>query len=325
MEKLKISIITPSFNQALYLEETIESVLSQGYNNLEYIIIDGGSTDNSVDIIKKYEKHLSYYISEPDKGQSDAIIKGYLKSTGDVINWLNSDDYYEPGALHKVGEAFMNPHVNVYCGISRVFSSGKDHYTKGTDIYLDNLEKTIAWARIDQPETFMRKEVWNMLGTVDPQYHYLMDKELWIRYLLAYGMTGILKTEHLIAHFRHHEQSKTVSQQDGFISEGFDLFYSMALDNNLLAEAGFLKKNFNTSHIKLNHRANHGDMKKILHYFLYYLYAEGYAENNFNQMNLTKQIIDRSLLSNADRKKFENLLLRSSIIPASLKKWWNRQ
>src|SRR5688500_3818909 len=95
----KISIITPTYNQGHFIEQTIQSVIEQDYPNLEYIIIDGGSTDDTLSVIKKYEKYISYWISEKDKGQSEAINKGFKKATGDVVNWLNSDDYYEPGVL----------------------------------------------------------------------------------------------------------------------------------------------------------------------------------------------------------------------------------
>jgi len=112
----KISIITPSFNQGKYLEETIFSVLGQNYPNLEYIIIDGGSTDNSVDIIKKYENQLTYWISEPDNGQSHAINKGFMKATGGILAWLNSDDMYLPGVLDYVAKTINIEEPGIYFG-----------------------------------------------------------------------------------------------------------------------------------------------------------------------------------------------------------------
>src|SRR5690554_6525455 len=115
---MKTSIITPAFNQGNFIEETIDSMLSLGYSYLEYIIVDGGSTDNSLEVIKKYEKHLHYCVSEPDRGQSHAINKGLKRATGDIINWINSDDYLEPGALKTIAEAFENPDTNVFIGRS---------------------------------------------------------------------------------------------------------------------------------------------------------------------------------------------------------------
>src|SRR5687768_13083798 len=106
MNSPKISIITPSYNQGRFIEETILSVINQNYPNLEYIIIDGGSTDNTVEIIRKYEQHLAYWVSEKDGGQSEAINKGFKKATGDIVCWINSDDFFMPGALSKVADCF---------------------------------------------------------------------------------------------------------------------------------------------------------------------------------------------------------------------------
>jgi glycosyltransferase involved in cell wall biosynthesis len=120
MSTPKITIITPSYNQAEFISQTIDSVLSQNYSNLEYIIIDGGSTDGSVDIIKRHQKYLSYWTSEKDDGQSHAINKGLKIATGEIVNWLNSDDYLEPHALNVVADAFSNNTINAVAAIGNV-------------------------------------------------------------------------------------------------------------------------------------------------------------------------------------------------------------
>jgi glycosyltransferase involved in cell wall biosynthesis len=132
----KISIVTPSFNQGQYIEETILSVLSQNYPNLEYIIIDGGSTDDTVEIIKKYESRITYWVSEPDRGQSHAINKGLQKCTGEIFNWLNSDDWYMPGALFDVANAFrINSRAQFVSGYeNHVEQSGMINLHTGTFI-----------------------------------------------------------------------------------------------------------------------------------------------------------------------------------------------
>lgn len=320
----KISIVTPSFNQGQFIEETIRSVLLQGYPNLEYIIMDGGSTDNSVEIIKKYEPFLSYWVSEKDDGQSHAINKGYQRATGEVINWLNSDDYYERGALFKVGAAFMKPETNVYCGISRIFGKEKEYYTNGTDIYPCNLEKTIGWARIDQPETFFRKRVWDELGALDQRFHYVMDRDLWMRFLFRYGLQEIVKSDELLVHFRHHKDSKTISQTAGFSEESYNLYYSLAVMKGLTAEATFLCSHMHAKRIDIDYECLCGDVKKVLNYFFYYRMAEAYAMGDKKQLTLFMHIVDKNNLSVVDKRQYEKLVFKSKL-PLMLKKLWNRR
>ena len=225
----KISIVTPCYNSESFLEETILSVLDQNYPNLQYIIIDGASHDRSISIIKKYEHYIDYWFSEPDLGQSDAICKGLKLCNGDVFNWLNADDTYMPNALAIIGEHFKDPSVHVVAAKSRIYGMGTDIISTGTDIYTDNLERTIGRARIDQPETFFRLSRIKKIGGPNMHFHYLMDRELWIRYLYEYGISGIKQINNIIVNFRLHDQSKSVSQKEGFMIEDEMLFNVMQL------------------------------------------------------------------------------------------------
>lgn len=320
---LKISIITPSYNQGKYLEQTITSVLSQNYPALEYIIIDGGSTDNSVDIIRKYEKHLAYWVSEKDNGQSEAINKGVSRATGDIINWLNSDDYYEPGALLKVAEAFQEPVVNVVCGRGRLFRNPNEtaYYSNGTDIYSGNLAKTIGWARIDQPETFFRATVIKKIGLLDTRLHYLMDRDWWIKYLFLFSLEGVTKIPDVLVNFRLHDASKTVSQRLQFQIEHDSFYYSLASRYNLTEYMDIIKKVCKvdeTFKIQLAGDYNTSLVKEVVNYFLLLRANEFYAEDNKAKTQILLSQIDYSLLAPADKKLWQRLYFRNTYIPRFL-------
>ena len=195
----KITIVTPSFNQGQFLEQTIVSILDQNYPNLEYIIIDGGSKDQSISIIKKYESRLAYWVSEADRGQSDAINKGLKKATGDIFNWINSDDYMEQGSLFLIANAFLdNPNATCVSGKCSIFDNETKNIrniTHGVTLYDQNLAKTIGWAAINQPETFFKLNVIKEIGLANENLHYNMDKELWIRYLLSFGQNNVVRNK----------------------------------------------------------------------------------------------------------------------------------
>lgn len=178
-----ISVVTPSFNQAEFLEETIRSVLLQGYPNLEYYVIDGGSTDGSVEIIKRYEPWLNYWISEKDTGQSQAINKGWRKASGEILSWLNSDDYLLPGTLLRIAEVFRsNPRAGLVHGKVRfINSSGEstgDEY--GSEF---NLESSLLKSQnpVAQPATFISRTALNTVGGLNENLHMSMDWDLWLR------------------------------------------------------------------------------------------------------------------------------------------------
>lgn len=176
----KISIVTPSFNQGPYLEETIRSVLLQGYPNLEYFIIDGGSTDESVAIIRKYEPWLSGWVSERDHGQSDALNKGFHRSTGEIFNWLCSDDLLEPGALHRVAETFAAaPDCDVVVGdcFCRYEDDPARSGLRRSD--LTRLQRAPFTAAIWQPSCFFKRSLIRRPQLVIDELHYCMDRELW--------------------------------------------------------------------------------------------------------------------------------------------------
>lgn len=205
----KISIVTPSYNQAPFLEETIRSVLLQGYPNLEYIIIDGGSTDGSVEIIRKYEKWLAYWVSEPDQGQSNAINKGWRRATGEICAWLNSDDVYLPGALKNVARSFIeSPERELLYGNLLYIDQKSD-----IDGYLHappfSLKELMCGNYIPQPATFLKRKALERVGYLKENLHFCMDYDLWLRVAIDGEVAHLPKT---LAAFRFHPQSKTMTQ-----------------------------------------------------------------------------------------------------------------
>jgi glycosyltransferase involved in cell wall biosynthesis len=319
---LKISIITPSYNQAEYLQQTIDSVLSQNYPNLEYIIIDGGSTDDSVDIIKKYEKYLAYWVSESDDGQSHAINKGIKKATGNVINWLNSDDYYEPNTLKTLSEAFADPEVTCFCGRSRLFDkNGNVRFSRGTDVYHNNIEKTIGWARMDQPETWFRKSVWDKVGLLHTGLHFLMDREFWIRYLLSHGINGIVKNDKVLINFRLHEQSKTVASGAKFQIDHDSIFYSLAkLFKHPVVQTIENMCKINSDYcLNLPQILPEIKMDKVLNLYALKRANEYYAQNQSRKCNTFLRSVDQSLLNAQDFSLYKRIKLRNNLVPSFLR------
>jgi len=227
----KITIITPSYNQGDYIEQTILSIINQNYPNLEYVIIDGGSTDNTVNIIKKYEKYITYWISERDNGQSHAINKGFEKATGEIFNWLNSDDYLEKNALFDIAEKYLkNKFTDVICGYTHCFfhETGKTSHTYRMGVK-KNTGQTITNVEMNQPGTFYNLQKIKKLGGVNESLNYIFDDELWFRFLSKYGQKNIVLSDKIYAHFRLHETSKSV--HDGFakfIKERNTVYVEMA-------------------------------------------------------------------------------------------------
>ena len=213
-----ISVITPSFNQGQFLEQTIRSVTSQDYPNLEYIVIDGASTDTSVDIIRKHAGQIAHWCSEPDQGQADAIFKGFDKSSGEIMGWLNSDDLLLPGALTAVANYFQqHPEVEVVSGgafcidaegrpLRRLFGN----YTLGVAA---TYNRFLYYEQdgVFQQATFWRRSAYDAVGGLDRSLHFVLDRDLFLR-LAKRRKFGRLKQ--MLACFRLHEECKSVRIQN---------------------------------------------------------------------------------------------------------------
>ncbi len=214
---LKISVVTPSFNQAIYLETTLRSVLEQDYPHVEHIVIDGGSTDGSRDILQRYGSRLAYWCSEKDRGQADAIAKGFQRATGDILCWLNSDDVFLPGALRAVAEFFTrHPVAEVVCGGAYIINpEGRPvrrfgHCTLGVKA---TFHRFCFYGQdgVYQQATFWRRSAYEAVGGVNPELQFIMDRELFARLACRQPFQRLPA---LLACFRIHEECKTRRLQD---------------------------------------------------------------------------------------------------------------
>lgn len=213
----KISVVTPSYNQTSFIERTILSVLNQKYPNLEYIIIDGGSTDGSVDIIKRYSQFLSYWVSEPDQGQADAINKGFLRSSGEILAWLNSDDMYLPGALHRAAAAFARePKASIIYGdYIKVDENDKCIALRRQPSFSYNI-CFFGYLTVMQPAAFFRRQTVFDVGLLDTSFHCIMDYDLIVK-LARRGK--VIHIPGYLAAFRLHPESKSVTIRPRFREE----------------------------------------------------------------------------------------------------------
>jgi len=221
----KITIITPSYNQGKFIEETILSIIEQNYPNLEYIIIDGNSTDGTIDILNSFknDKRITKIIVEKDKGQVDALVKGFKMSTGDILGWINSDDKLEDGALGKVANEFItDPDVQVLVGLQRNI----DENGRSLGIAKRKIMTNKDWMKIpmaiNQPPTFFKAEAYKSVGGLNPSLEYSMDYDLFMRF--AKNNFKWKYVDEVFAQFRYHSNSKSVALPHRQWKEEFKVF-----------------------------------------------------------------------------------------------------
>lgn len=311
----QITLITPSFNQGQYLEQTITSVLSQEGIDVEYLVIDGGSNDESVEIIKKYDSKLSYWESKPDKGQSDAINKGLQKATGDIFNWLCSDDFLEPDALKAISKAFENKDVRLVSGCFITLNIDDESIIPSRlGIRFDETpEKSFARVAMTQPATFWRMDDVRLFGGINQNLHYFMDLEMVLKYLLHYGQTGIVEIDNKIATYRVHPSSKTALEMDNtkmlpnsaFNIEKNTIFYYLAkrlgMSVKIQKAIKCLMNNVDETY-EMNPipESPKLDVKKAVNYYVYDFLRRHYYEGDIRKAWQIAWSIDKQSLDKDD-------------------------
>lgn len=295
----KISVVTPSYNQGQYIEETIRSVLLQGYPNLEYIIIDGGSTDKSVEIIRKYEPWLAYWVSEKDKGQCDAINKGWEKSLGDILAWLNSDDFYYPNALTEAAMVFsQSEKIEVFCGAVGIVDDNSKKISIKLPIKPDPIQ-LFPWGRVPgQPGVFIRRKIFEELGGPRVDLHYVLDWEYWLRISMNYSTKNFVASSQVLAASRDWGNTKTNLTGSRSAEEARGVLDDLTRHNNITHD---MKAMLNYAYAKtwwrqaeFEHLVGEKRIKKIQHLFK----AISLSPKSFSPYIATRRLLKYLLNSN---------------------------
>lgn len=229
MSKPLVSIVTPSYNQADFLEDTIRSILAQDYDNIEHIIIDGGSDDGSVDIIKRYEDKLKFWVSEPDSGQSDAINKGFSHASGDIMCWINSDDLLKPETISHVVSQLSPGKPCWLIGRSELIKNS--NVISIRDVQPLEMETFINWHDqwFAQQATFWTRELWTAAGPLDNDRHYIMDVDLWYKF---FQIVEPMRSDKVLAAYRYHDEAKCVASESE-VDKEFSNWLTLVLKERL--------------------------------------------------------------------------------------------
>ena len=298
-----ISVITPSFNQAAYLKQTMDSVLSQGIPDMEYVVMDGGSSDGSADLIRSYEDRLSAWASEKDRGQADAVNKGAARTRGEVIGWLNSDDLYLTGAVRKA-LAYLDSHPDidaVYGDVLSIDGNGSLMNVMRFDRY--SAEDLMTFRVISQPGVFFRRSAWERAGGLDLSYSYLLDHHLWLR-MICGGRFAYLPEP--LAAARFHAEAKNRAHAGRFGKEAYRLADWLLTDPRTAEKAAPIEKKIRggAAWLDAHYLSDAGDAGKSLKAYAkaFRLFPQRVLEDR-NRLGLTALM---AVSPKAAEKVFEN-------------------
>ncbi|QQS47671.1 MAG: glycosyltransferase [Acidobacteriota bacterium] len=322
---MKMTLITPSFNQGSYIEETIRSVIDQRAANLQYIIIDGSSSDETISILRKYKDRLDLWLSEPDNGQSQAINKGFMHANGDIISWLNSDDLLIDGSLNSVIKLFRSQTNDIgliHGGVVIFNNAGVLHNDFGYE--QATAERYLSGMAFPQPASFFRRALLDRVGFLDETLHYGMDYDLFARLALV---TRFHKVDTVFAKYRIHDNSKTVSGDDRFIYDWARTFTRILLtlksDKTLMQLQGL---NLFDDALFQNERAYDFDFHPpkvdfdlMLFYFLSYVFKSDYRNAHFDRAeHLAEYLMIRFPNHVAGDDELSKTISRVKRLPASM-------
>jgi glycosyltransferase involved in cell wall biosynthesis len=307
----RISIVTPSFNQGAYIEETLRSILLQNYPNLEFVVIDGGSSDITVDILKKYEPYLTYWESKKDRGQTHALNKGIQRLTGEIFNWVNSDDLLLPNALVEVAKAYINAkNCAVFCFSTLYFDEKNNRTRNGMNILGQTVYETLCKPSINQLGTFWKFRMVQQLRGLNEDFHYVMDLDLWLRYLLLFSddLKSIYRQDTPIGLFRLHDQSKTIAEEkkstlSKFEKEKFILYKNLSnigRVSNLLE--GYMAKDTTL---------NQKQLRGLYNSFCYYAMIRAFYKEEYSLVKLYAKKIDYRFLKFAELRDVFHIVRKS--------------
>lgn len=307
------TIITPVLNQVSHIETCILSVLEQDCQ-VQFIIMDGGSTDGTVDIIRKYEKHVSIWKSEPDEGQSDAINKGLQFADGSFFNWLNADDRLMPNALDTV-KACATTGTDIVVGKCEHVTETGESVVIGSAQIWDSLEATLGNYSMGQPSVFYRTSVVKELGQLNSRLHYCMDMDLWFRYLIRFGQENIRQTDAILSRFLIHSSSKSVDLQQEMRHEKYGIYKALL---SQFAQPKVLQEFFDGfSMPDIDPRSYHGNLQKdeLLANFCWHLLADSYQHGDLRQCKAYFEIVSKGTrLSETERLKWKARLATKRLL-----------